>query len=147
MARPVLLIDTREQKPLDFSLYKERFSHIVKMKLEAGDYSILGHEDTISFERKSLGDLVSTLTQGKDRFLRELEKLKDYRYAAIVVEASYGAIVNPANNRYTFSRANPRSIVGMLQAIQLRYNIDIIYSGSRRNSEELIVSRIEALLG
>ena len=142
--RPILLVDTREQDPLNFALYNERLGAIVKMTLKAGDYSILGHEREISFERKSLGDLVSTLTQPKnrDRFFKELEKLANYRYAAIIAEASYSQVASP----YQYTRVKPETVLGLLQAIQTRYNIDVIFSGSRANSEEIIITKSGALL-
>jgi ERCC4-type nuclease len=144
MERPILLVDTREQDPLKFAPYKERFGAIVKMKLDAGDYSVLGHENAISFERKSLGDLVSTLTQPKnrDRFFRELDRLAHHRYAAIIVEASYAQVASP----YQYTRVKPATVLGLLQAIQTRYNIDVIFSGSRAGSEEIMIKKIGALL-
>jgi len=138
---PVLLVDTREQTPLDFSPYKERFGGIVRMKLDAGDYSLLGQEHAIAFERKSLGDLVSTLTQNQPRFFAELDRLKHYRYAAILIEASYAAVSSP----YQYSRVKPETIIGLLQAIQVRYGIDVIYAGTRRNAAEIIISKIGTL--
>ena len=49
---PVLLVDTREQRPL-------RFSHLPaeSATLYTGDYSVKGLEEYFAVERKSLADL------------------------------------------------------------------------------------------
>jgi len=56
--RPVLVVDTREQVPLDFSRFEGWFAGIEKKALKLGDYSIVGMEDICVVERKDLSDLV-----------------------------------------------------------------------------------------
>src|SRR5580765_6532903 len=41
--RPVLLVDTREQIPLDFSRFESWFAGIERKALKLGDYSIAWH--------------------------------------------------------------------------------------------------------
>ena len=81
-----IITDTREQLNLDFSKFKDVES--VRTKLDAGDYSVVGYERLISFERKSVNDLVGTLVGGHQRFLRELDRMKDYKEKYILVEHS-----------------------------------------------------------
>ncbi len=83
-----IVIDTREQKKLPFKEGKV-ITGITEKKLDAGDYSLLGHENKIAFERKSAGDLYATLGKGHGRFKKELERAKDYDYFAIIIEESY----------------------------------------------------------
>jgi hypothetical protein len=52
--RPVLLVDTREQNPFDFSRFERWFAGIEKKPLKLGDYSIAGLEDICVVERKDL---------------------------------------------------------------------------------------------
>ena len=124
--KPTLLIDTREQQPLDFERYSSRFEHILRASLKEGDYSVFmpGDRRKIAFERKSLGDLVGTIIRGRDRFKRELERLKPYDYSAIIIEASHREVASP----YSFSRVHPSSILGSLQSMQLQYGIDMIFA-------------------
>src|SRR6476660_3745177 len=61
-ARPVLLVDTREQVPLDFSRFEGWFAGIERKALKLGDYSIAGMEDICVVERKELPDLVHSCT-------------------------------------------------------------------------------------
>jgi ERCC4-type nuclease len=131
-------MDTREQNPLDFRPYKERFSHIIKATLEAGDYTVYGYERRIVFERKSLQDLTGSLTHGRERFLRELEKLAEADYAAIIVEASYNAVAGP----YKHCKANPDSILASLQMYQVRFDIDVIFACTRLMATEIIVNKL-----
>lgn len=79
-----IIVDTREQLGLDFSKMKGIES--VRTKLDAGDYSLAGYENQISFERKSVQDLVGTLIGGHERFLREMERWNDYEEKYILVE-------------------------------------------------------------
>jgi hypothetical protein len=44
--RPVLLVDTREQNPFNFSRFDEWFAGVDKKALKLGDYSIDGLEYT-----------------------------------------------------------------------------------------------------
>lgn len=61
--------------------------YIVKA-LHVGDYSVCGLENRIAIERKSLPDLLSSLTHGRERFEKELAKAKSYDFFAVVVECS-----------------------------------------------------------
>tara|TARA_B100000676_G_scaffold249652_1_gene253819 strand:+ start:5744 stop:6703 length:960 start_codon:yes stop_codon:yes gene_type:complete len=81
-----IFIDTREQKPL-------RFSRGVEIKtLKYGDYSFSSKEATCNcyIERKSLADLIGTLSGGYERFLNEIERSKeDNANLIILVEAKF----------------------------------------------------------
>lgn len=77
--------DTREQTPFIFGL-----SVPVEIKtLKQGDYSIKGYEDVFAVERKSINDLAGTLTGGHTRFLKEMERLRDYESSYIVIEGEF----------------------------------------------------------
>lgn len=90
---PVIIQDTREQKPLIFTgLHIRGVSNLDKeiKKLDEGDYSIAGLESQVFIERKSAPDLYGTLFQGRERFERELERVKekDYKYRYLVIEST-----------------------------------------------------------
>ena len=72
---PTILIDTREQTPLPFAdLTTERRT------LPTGDYSVLGFERDFIVERKSVADLVQSATFERERFERELVRMRGYSY-------------------------------------------------------------------
>lgn len=74
-------IDSRESNPLKFN------SGIEVKKLEVGDYSF-SNNPSLVFERKSLQDLIGTLTQGLDRFIKELERAQSLGiYLVMIVES------------------------------------------------------------
>ena len=62
-----ILIDTREQLPLDFARYEV---DVERATLATADYSLQGLETIVGVERKSESDLLGSLTQGRDRFER-----------------------------------------------------------------------------
>jgi ERCC4-type nuclease len=70
--KAVLLVDTREQNPLNFSRFRGWFSGIEKKALELGDYSIAGLEDVCVVERKDLSDLVHSCTADRSAFINRL---------------------------------------------------------------------------
>lgn len=128
-----LIEDTREQTPLDFSRF-EPFVRVERGTLHSGDYSVKGHEGEFAIERKSLADLISTITQGHERFERELQRLESFRYAAVVVEASE---IDLRMGKYR-SMLPAKSAIGMIRAFEVRYKIPFHFAGGRNAAAQLI---------
>jgi len=80
-AKPIILIDTREQAPFAFSLPTEAAT------LDTGDYSVKGLQHLIAVERKSLDDLLACCGRERDRFKRELQRLQAYWFRLLVIES------------------------------------------------------------
>ena len=118
----VIVIDSREQLPYSFD------TPSVCRKLEAGDYSVEGLEDRVAIERKSLDDFVSTVIRSRKRFAKELDRLHQYDFACIVVEADLTDIVQ---GRYR-SGANPNSVLGATLSIIVDYGIPVYFCSNRR---------------
>ena len=55
----VIVIDTREKRPLDFSFWKD--VTVQSRELWPGDYTVLGGAQYLAIERKSVSDLVGTM--------------------------------------------------------------------------------------
>ena len=123
--KPVVLIDTREKFPFDFSRFSNWIAKQKKQKLNVGDYSIEGMEDLIVMERKSLSDLITTLIQQRNRFFRLCEKMTQYRWRALFVEASYEDIKSPYGE---YTKAHPNAVSGTLDALEAKYGIPVIYT-------------------
>lgn len=132
--KPILLIDTREQKPYTFDRYKDQFARVESRKLLAGDYSLLTYETKLAVERKSLEDLVNTVIHGRERFREELRKLTFYDHASLVIEATAAQVNSP----YSFSKANPASVIGSLQAFSVLYGVHVHFAGNRENAENWV---------
>lgn len=135
MPDPIIVIDTRE--PLHTAWTFDGYE-TERRKLDAGDYSVAGLESRIAIERKEAGDLVSSLTQGRNRFERELGRLAAFERAAIVVEADMDHIIEW---RYR-SAVSPKAIVGSLGSFFGRYGVPTIFAGSRRNAQIIALSML-----
>lgn len=137
----IIVIDTREQLPFGFTHLRADAHdqcrplqvHTVRATLKQGDYSILGHEKDIALERKSLSDLYSTISQSRDRFVRELERLAIYPTAGIVVEADWNQILTEPPPH---SRLPPKTVYRSIIAWSQRYpRVHWWMMGSRRLAE------------
>ena len=120
-----IVIDSREKQPLDFSLYPD--VEVAIGTLQAGDYSIMGFTAEIAIERKSVNDLIGFLTHDRDRFKHELERLRGYRSALVVVEAPFDAI---RRGQY-HSRMNPDAAVESIFSMMQQYRIPFYFADNR----------------
>ncbi|MDQ7830269.1 MAG: ERCC4 domain-containing protein [Desulfovibrionaceae bacterium] len=123
-----IICDTREQKPWTFENYNVT---VVRAGLRSGDYSLAGHEHEIALERKSLDDLVQSLSHGRTRFEAEIERLSAISFAAVLVEASAEDV---ARHRYQ-SQMNPASVMQSMFSWTVRYRVPFLLCGSRRAAE------------
>lgn len=145
-----IVVDTREQTPLPFP----EDVATVRACLQAGDYSVEGFEDRIAVERKSLGDLVGSLTRGRRRFMRAAARLAALEFRAVVVESDLPSILRGSYR----SRAHPSSILGSLVSLQLGRSgedrvagVPVVYAGDPHSAAvwtlrflEKAVERIQA---
>lgn len=79
-----VVIDTREQTPWNLEPLQAK-----KGTLPTGDYGLLDFPEAISIERKELSDFISVIGHGRERFERELMRLKAYEASMVIVEASW----------------------------------------------------------
>jgi len=129
-----IVIDTREQKPLDFSRWAE--VEVVRGTLKTGDYAPLGYEDRVAIERKSADDLVASVIHGRDRFERELARGRELEHFCIVVECS---MVDIARHRYK-SKACPESVLQSLLTFQIRYGVPTLWADSPEGASYVVKS-------
>ena len=90
---------------------------VVVSCLPAGDYSIQGYGGRIAIERKSKSDLFSSIGQGRDRFERELARLNEMDFAAVVVECELSEILTDPPRH---SELSPKTITRSVIAWQHR---------------------------
>lgn len=136
----IILVDTREQKPYGFVKMKD--VSIERFSLETGDYSVKGFEDRIAIERKSLDDLIGCLTQGRERFERELARSKHLDFFAVIVEAAYHDI---ARHKYN-SQMAPTAALQSISAFHVRYRTPFLFAGDRPGGEYLTHSLLAKYL-
>lgn len=111
----IVIVDTREQIPFRFSEGVE----VRRAALAVGDYSLAGLEDQVVIERKSLGDLLGSITHERERFVRELRQLRAFRFAGLVIEGTWADIL-ARNYRADVS---PNSVLGSLAAFAIKYGV------------------------
>jgi len=122
-------IDTREQKPWKFPAGTET----VRGKLDEGDYAIVGLEGKFGIERKTLEDIWASLTWGRERFKRELQrvKVKGYLSFIIIIEGSPRDFCDPEARG---NRTKPNSLQATVRAWRRRYGIDFIFLKNSRKA-------------
>ena len=104
-----IIIDTREQLPLSFSCKTK------SQKLEFGDYGLscmgdVNPSNACYIERKGVGDFWGTMSQGYERFQREILRAKNVEaYLVVLVEGSMQDVGEGIGGKYllkTYSRVN-----------------------------------------
>lgn len=116
--RPVVLVDTREQNPFDFSRFTSWFSGIERRALKLGDYSIAGLEEVCVVERKDLTDLVRSFTAERHGFVQRLQQMSRYPNRLLVVTAALSQVKSPYGQLLRKPKSNhagPYSIASWLE--------------------------------
>lgn len=135
-----LIIDSREQLPLSF----ERWADVVTERagLPAGDYSLAGLETKVACERKSISDLVGSLSSGRERFEAELMKARGFDTFCIIAECSMQDV---AEHKYR-SQMSPESVLQSLFTYQVRYGVTTVWAGSREGAAYAVHSLLSKYL-
>lgn len=126
---PRVLIDTREQKPL-------RFTHLAAepATLHTGDYSVRGLEEVFAVERKSLADLAGSLTRERDRFMREMHRLRGYPCGYLLVigdDMELSRLIKQG-------RLKLHQVEHSLRAIQSRYGVHVERAYTEEHAARLV---------
>jgi len=120
----VAVIDTREQIPLDLSPLQ-----IMYGTLATGDYSLAGYEDDVAIERKSLPDLLGCVGVDRERFDREIQRMRGYSTRALIVEATWRQI-RAGGWR---SRVTPAAVEGSLRGWEAK-GIPVVLTGNHKEA-------------
>jgi len=151
---PTLLIDSREQTPLFIAQpFRDQFRSlkssegkksvpipedwihdatmpIEKATLYTGDYSLKGAENLFAVERKSLSDLVGSITNDRVRFEKECLRLRGLRFKRVFV---IGTEQDIKDGNYR-SRATPASVWGSMRHFEVRYDLPFIFCKDEREA-------------
>ena len=134
--KAVLLVDTREQNPLNFSRFRGWFSGIEKKALKLGDYSIAGLEDVCVVERKDLSDLVHSCTADRNAFINRLRLMARYPHRLLVITSTLSQIKSP----YAHAKVDPNRITQFLVATLAGLQVPFVCSETHELGEELVGS-------
>ena len=129
-AKIPIIVDTREQRPYRLEGYDD--VTITTGTIPTGDYSIVGFEDRVAVERKSLPDLVGCLIgEQRKRFERELARARHLEFFAVVVEANLADVLA---GRYV-SKMVPAAVLQSVIAFMVRYGHSFILAQDRAGGE------------
>ena len=109
----MILIDTREQLPLAFPGFAAE-----RATLTTGDYSCICEgvdlRGVVAIERKSVSDLLGCVGAQRERFERELVRLAQIRFRALVIEGTLIEVVDATAGRRLTSRQVLGSVLAWL---------------------------------
>ncbi|TGB44661.1 ERCC4 domain-containing protein [Mycolicibacterium peregrinum] len=121
-----IVVDSHERYAYKFAGQQ---ANTVQRALPCGDYGLLIDGTLVaSVERKSLADLVSSLTTGKLRY--QVADLAALPRAAVVVEDRYSQL-------FKLDRVRPAVVADGLAELQVRWpNVPIVFCEARQLAEE-----------
>ena len=121
-----IVVDVHERYPWTFG---HQQATTRRANLAAGDYAVVDGERVVAaVERKSLADLVATMTAGKLRYL--LAELATLPAAAVVVEDRYSAV-------FKLDRVRPAMIAEGLGEAAARFpSVPIVFAETRPLAQE-----------
>lgn len=149
----VIVIDTREQHPLDFSLWKDVKVH--RMELWPGDYTVLGGAQYLAIERKSVSDLVGTMKTGyagigsttPKRFDRELMALHSViarggrAFVLVEPDGPLGTVCPAFDQIKAHSYRSiiaPDKVLAFIKSIRSGWHVPVVMTDSRTQSAEIV---------
>jgi hypothetical protein len=127
--------DTREQAPLKFIKSEVK-------KLDYGDYTLSEGNSNIFIERKSISDAVSTMSQGYERFYREVERARnDDAYLIVAVEVDYNTFQSfHKDYRMRYAKVSPEHILKIMRGLLLDFdNLQFVFCDGRVKLTETIL--------
>ncbi len=133
-----ITIDTRENKPLDFNcLYKIQ-------KLEQGDYKSDNSVQKIVIDRKSLNDCIGTLSQGFDRFQREIERAEAAgEFLVMLVEHSYNDLRNFNSFHWMrHAKVSPDYILHRIRELLQKYSKFQVVCVKSRDEAKITIEKL-----
>lgn len=140
----IILVDSREQNPLRFKVAGS-VEGVEKATLNVGDYAVRFRDLTqppVVFERKAMGDLFGTMTQGYPRFKKELRRAKEGGIDLIlIIEGTLGDVLDGTAH----SKFSGESMVQKLFTMQVRYAMPVVFSANRIEMARHIVEYFEAI--
>jgi ERCC4-type nuclease len=123
------IIDTREQRPVELEMKPGTILKSETGTLYSGDYSVKGLEKIISIERKSLDDLMGCIGRDRERFEREILRLRGCEVRGIVVESTWEQIESGGYR----SRVKPSAAIGSLMG-WMASGIPITMAGNHKRA-------------
>jgi ERCC4-type nuclease len=133
-----ILVDSNEQTPYDFRGLV-RIAGTIRQTLPAGDYAIADAPGLFCVERKPVAELyasTSNSSNNRPRFLRELERLLPFPNRFLMVEGP----IDQTQARGRLSEYLKFGVMDFLDAVTLKYGIQVIFANTREEAEERVAN-------
>ena len=124
----MIIIDTREQLPL---WDPDKF-HIIRQKLDEGDYTTENLLNKAHIERKSGIDLYGSIIQGHDRFRKEILRAIEKKIKfAIFVECPEQMFYNKRFKGGYRLKCSSRRLRKIITTMRERYSLEFVWCEDR----------------
>jgi DNA excision repair protein ERCC-4 len=134
--RPVLVVDTREKNPFDFSRFEGWFAGVETRALRLGDYSIAGLEDRCVVERKDLPDLVHSFATERTGFVHRLRLMSQYLHRLLVITTALSQVKSPQPHGCGSPNRLTQSLLAALAGLQVPF----LCTETHELGEEMVAS-------
>ena len=139
-----IIVDNKEKNPWLFAFAKGDV-HLIHKHLPTADYTIDGFEEILCIERKnSISELAGCIF--KPAFKKELDRMKSFKYAFLLIEDSFENIADyPDNTRLPRKvknkiRVKAPQIIGFISSLMVNTNIKVLFCGDKYAAEEMAYS-------
>lgn len=132
-----IIIDSREQDALILKGVKT-----IQQGLKFADYAIVGEENKVVIERKSLADFVSSFVRGYERIHKEFQRAKDAgAYLIVLCEESLTTALSyphiPYFRRYT--KMPPEVVFHNVRNLIQEFDCQFVFCDGRVKSAETLL--------
>lgn len=154
--RPVLqlIVDSREQRalPIPADAMMGRTAWRIETEvacLPVGDYAIKGWSGRdgepkgFTLERKSLADLVQSLSWGRERFLKEMERAREFETFAVIVE---DATMDDVRRWRHGTEMTPASLEASVYSLSERFRAPVLWFASPQEAAVYVVNAARRFL-
>lgn len=144
-----VIVDSREQQPYLFGVTDTCAGYVVN-KLDTGDYSLEGLEETFTVDRKrNVAEWAANVVS--KRFERELVRLDEYQFPFLLLEFSMDDLLTFPHNS-----GIPKRIWGKLRMsadflfkrtveIHEQYKVELIFAHDRVTAQKILISLFERM--
>ena len=145
-----IIRDTREKEGYTFEPVETRYhtcKGMVMQKLDTGDYTLEGLEDKLCIERKSsVAELAGNVGQDRHRFMREIERMKEFPHRYIVLEFSLSDLMlfpegsNISESDWGKVKVTNTFMLRTLMEFQIFDNIHVLFCDSKKHAKWAVLS-------
>lgn len=139
-----IVSDSREQVPLSFPGVPTRIDTLLfgDYACEIGSGTAPPRRVPVVFERKSLGDLFSTMTSGHERFKSEILLAREHN---VRLYLGIEALLKDVRKGYKYSSFKGESCISKLFTLWAKYGVQPVFCDGRRELAAYILETFKAL--